>query len=286
MKHSISSTFQNTTQKHSVQCLLSVLALSALAACSIDSTAVSDSELIANFLVQNDNGEASAVVTLETDDLSGTSDVTLIRREAIFFEQDGEGGELSEEDDGEYVATLPDNASGLYTFIIERLRQDEFDNDGRIPELFEIDDNQVYLPDTFQELVAEPVQVGSVINISWRVNDTQQLANGFAVPAAIESFNAIASCSDNVSAASSVFDIAITEGQITQESGRQLLQIAVTDQLSQVSGLTAEAVTSVMCEFDVQLVRQSTGTTDVLLNRDSTAVGQTLLNFPVQWSAQ
>jgi len=282
VKHKFRSTFQNGTRR--TQFIPSLLSLPLLAACSVDSTTISDAELIANFLVQNDNGESSAIVTLETDDLSGTSDVTLIRREAIFFEQDGEGGELSEEDDGEYVATLPTNASGLYTFIIERLRQDEFNTSGRVPVLFEIDDNQVFLPDTFQELVAEPVQIGPVINISWRVDDTQQIVSGFAVPAAAESFNAIASCIGDTP--DSAFNIALNEGQITQTNGRQLLQIAVTDQLTLESGFSAETVATIMCDFDVQLVREITGTTDVALNRDSTAVGQTLLNVPVQWSAQ
>ena len=118
--------------------------------------------------------------------------------------------------------------------------------------------------------------------LSWFV--LQQIVSGFAVPAAAERFNAIASCIGDTP--DSAFNIALNEGQITQTNGRQLLQIAVTDQLTQESGFSAETVATIMCDFDVQLVREITGTTDVALNRDSTAVGQTLLNVPVQWSAQ
>jgi len=289
VKHHFSSIFQNTTHKQGTRCLLPLLTIPFLSACPVDSTTLDDSDLIANFFVQNDNGEASALVTLESRDLGGTNDVTLIRREGIFFEQDGLIGELDEEDDGEYVASLPANASGLVTFNIERLTRDsredieDFADTAVNPLFFDIDDNQVYLPDTFQELVAEPVQIGSVINISWRVDDTQQVIDGFTVPAVVESFNAIAVCQSGIDNA---FDLAITEGQITREDGRQLLQIAVTDQLTQIPGLTAEVVATTSCEFDVQLVRDVSGTTDTALDRRSTATAQTLLNVPVQWSAQ
>lgn len=292
MKHDFSNIFQNIHQKHQAKCLLPLLAIPFMSACPVDSTTLNDSELIANFFVQNDNGNASALVTLESEDLGGTNDVTLIRREAIFFEQDGQSGELSEEDDGEYAASLPVNASGLVTFTIQRRSRDtledreEFANTTVNPVFFEIDDNQVYLPDTFQELVAEPVQIGSVIDISWRVDDTQLVIEGFTRPAAIESFNAIANCQSMESGIDTTFDLAITEGQITQEDGRQLLQIAVTTQLTQVPGLTAEVAATTSCEFDVQLVRDTSGTTDTALDRRSTATGQTLLNLPVQWSAQ
>ena len=292
MKHDYCSIFQNIHQKRGAQYLLPLFAIPFLGACPVDSTTLTDSDIIANFFVQNDNGNASALVTLESRDLGGTNDVTLIRREAIIFEQDGQSGELSEQDDGEYVASLPANAPGLVTFIIERRSRDtledreEFANTGVNPLFFFIDDNQVYLPDTFQELVAEPVQIGSVIDISWRVDDTQQVVDGFTVPAAVESFNAIASCQSAESGIDTTFDLAITEGQITQEDGRQLLQIAVTDQLTQLPGLTAEMAATTSCEFDVQLVRDTSGTTDTALDRRSTATGQTLLNLPVQWSAQ
>ena len=291
MKHKFSSIFQNTFHKRSAQSFLSLLTIPLLTACPVDSTSISDSDIIANFFVQNDNGEASALVTLGSRDLGGRNDVTLSGREAIFFEQDGQGGELREEDDGEYTASLPANASGLFTFTIERMSRDfeeDFADQAFNPLFFEIDNNQAYLPDTFQELVAEPVQLGPEIDISWRVDDTQQIINGFTVPAAVESFNAIANCQNSDQSASddSSFDIAITEGQITQEGGRQLLKIAVTEQLTQVLNLSAEVAALTACEFDVQLVRDINGTTDIALDRRSTASGQTLKNLSVQWSAQ
>lgn len=279
MKYNLISKFQNSSKFHNsnfgrgAQYFLSLVTIPFLAACTVDSTTLSDSDILANFFVQNDNGEASVLVTLTTENLSGSNDVTLTRREALFFQQDGQIVELSEEDDGEYAASLPANSSGLFTFIIERLSQED------------IDDNRAYLPDTFQELVAEPVQIGPVIELSWRVDDTQQSINGFTVPAAVESFNAVASCqspgSDNTP-----FTLALSEGQITQEGGRQLLEIAVIEQLTQVLNLSAELAASTTCEFDVQLVRDITGTTDNALDNRSNAGGQTLLNVPIQWSAQ
>ena len=83
-------------------------------------------------------------------------------------------------------------------------------------------------------------------------------------------------------------DVFITTGSVSRFFLWECLSwfVLVTDQLTQESGFSAETVATIMCDFDVQLVREITGTTDVALNRDSTAVGQTLLNVPVQWSAQ
>jgi len=257
-----------------------------LAACPVDSTTIVDSDILANFFVQNNNGEASALVTLQTENLSGSNDVTLVRREALFVEQNGLVTELQESGDGTYIASLPANATGLVTFTIERLAQDEFDDSRGDSNLrfIDIDNNQAFLPDTFQELVAEPAQSGPGIDISWRVDDTQQTINGFTVPAAVESFNALASCQS--AGDINQFDIAITEAPITQQSGRQTLQIAVSEHLTEVLNLSAEVAATATCEFDIQLVRDITGTTDTALDRRSTAAGQTLLNEPVQWSAQ
>ena len=275
MKYNFISKFQNSNLGRSTQYFLSLVTIPFLAACTVDSTTLSDSDILANFFVQNDNGDASVLVTLSTENLSGSNDVTLTRREALFFEQDGQIVELSEEDDGEYAASLPANSSGLFTFIIERLSQEDIDN------------NRAYLPDTFQELVAEPAQIGPVIELSWRTDDTQQVINGFTVPAAVESFNAVASCqSPGTESDNTPFALALSEGQIAQEGGRQVLEIAATEQLTQLLNLSAEAAASTSCEFDVQLVRDITGTADNALDNRSTAGGQTLLNVPVQWSAQ
>ena len=278
MKHNFSSSFKHTIRKRGMRYFLPLLTVPVLAACSVDSTTVDDSDLLANFFVQNDNGNATALVTLTTEDLNGSNDVTLVRREAIFFEHNGLTVELNEEDDGEYEADLPANASGPVTFTIERVTTTT------PPRLFDIDENRTFLPDTFQELVAEPVQTGQVLDLSWRVDNTQQIIDGFAVPAAVESFNALANCltpDDDTP-----FDIAITEGLITQQDGRQFLQIAVTEHLTGVLNLSAEITAATSCEFDVQLVRDITGTTDTDLDSRSTASGQTLMNVAVQWAAQ
>ena len=286
MKYEFASNFETISHKRGLQIFLSLVAIPFLAACPVDSTTILDSDILANFFVQNDNGEASVLVTLQTEDLSGSNDVTLVQREALFVEQDDLVIELQEEDDGEYIANLPANASGLYTFTIERLAQDELDDSigDSIPRFVDIDDNQAYLPDTFRELVAEPVQIGPVIEISWRVDDTGQTINGFTLPAAVESFNALASCQS--AGDTTLFEIAITNAPITQERGRQILQIAVNEHLTEVLNLSADLAATTACEFDVQLVRDITGTTDPALDNRSTAAGQTLLNVPVQWSAQ
>ena len=65
-----------------------------------------------------------------------------------------------------------------------------------------------------------------------------------------------------------------------------LLEIAVADHLTQELGLSGVALVETTCEFDIQLVRDISGTIDTALNRDSTALGQVLQNLMVQWAAQ
>jgi len=259
-----------------------LIALPLLTACPIDSTEVDDSSLIADFLVQNNNGESSAVVTFSSRNLSGNNEVNLTRQESIFYRHEGQEDDLNERDDGVYAVNLPAEASGLYSFTIVRMTEEEFNETDRPPFFREIDDNHVFLPETFQELQAEAVQVGSSLNISWRIDDTLQTINGFTTPAAVDSFNAIASCQNN----DGPFDVAITDGQLTQQSDRLMLDIAVTEHLSQVLGMPIDSVATSLCDFDIQLNRNVAGTTDTRLDRRSVATGQVLQNLTIQWTSQ
>ena len=116
MKYFIRNACKN--KRYGARHLLALIALPFLTACPIDSTEVDDSNLIANFLVQNDNGVSSAIVTLSSRNLSGNNDVNLIRRESIFYRHEGQEDDLSERDDGVYAVNLPADAGGLYSFTI------------------------------------------------------------------------------------------------------------------------------------------------------------------------
>ena len=253
-----------------------------LSACAVDSTEVDDSDLIADILVQNDNGVSSAVVNLSVDDLSGNTDVNLIRQESIFYSHNGEEDGLEERDDGEYVVAVPDNSPGLYTFTIVRRAETVFEDSNRPASLREIHNNQVFLPEMFQELQVDPVQTGSGVNISWRLDDTFQSVNGFSTRAAVESFSAIGICQNSDGS----LDVAITDGEFIPQGNSVLLEIAVAEHLTQELGLSGVALVETTCEFDIQLVRDISGTIDTALNRDSTALGQVLQNLMVQWAAQ
>ena len=253
-----------------------------LSACAVDSTEVDDSDLIADILVQNDNGVSSAVVNLSVDDLSGNTDVNLIRQESIFYSHNGEEDGLEERDDGEYVVAVPDNSPGLYTFTIVRRAETVFEDSNRPASLREIHNNQVFLPEMFQELQVDPVQTGSGVNISWRLDDTFQSVNGFSTRAAVESFSAIGICQNSDGS----LDVAITDGEFIPQGNSVLLEIAVAEHLTQELGLSGVALVETTCEFDIQLVRDISGTIYTALNRDSTALGQVLQNLMVQWAAQ
>ena len=201
----------------------------------------------------------------------------LIARESIFYQRDGQSGELRESSDGEYMISLPSDAAGWYSFTLVRKSEDREQIDR------EVDDNYVYLPNAFQSVQAQPQQSGSVININWAIDDTTaQSINSFTIDGSEDTFNAIATCQ----AESGAFDIAITEGELVQQNGLWLLEIPVTQTLAQVTTLTAEAIASASCDFDVQLVRTTIGITDISLNRKSSASGQVLENVSIQWMAQ
>jgi len=262
--------------------LSALIAVPLLTACPIDSTEVDDSSLIADFLVQNNNGQSSAIVTLSSRNLSGNNEVNLIRQESIIYRHEGQEDDLDEREDGVYAVNLPAETSGLYSFTIVRMTEEEFNETDRPPFFRELDDNHVFLPETFQELQAESVQVGSSLNISWRIDDTLQTINGFTTPAAVDSFNAIASCQNN----DGPFDVAITDGQLTQQSNRLMLDIAVTEHLTQVLNMSVESVAISLCDFDIQLNRNVAGTTDTRLDGRSVATGQVLQNLTIQWTSQ
>lgn len=269
--------FQQFKRIRFTQIVLSLLAMFLLTACLVNSTDVDDSNLIAKFLVQNDNGQTTALVTLDSKDLAGQNEVTLVAGESIFYQRNGQGGELSERDDGEYTASLPDDAEGLYDFTIVR-RLDGDEDTARFSR--EVTDNHVYLPNTFQELQAESVQSGSVVSLSWLEETVPQDVTGFTIYAVMDTFNAIGSCQNG----DEPFDVAITEGRIAQQSGRLLLEIEVVEHLTQVVGLPVDAATTTACEIDVQLVREITGITDDRLNRRSSATGRVLKNVVINFT--
>jgi len=260
-----------------IRAVLSLAAVTVLAGCPVDSTSVSDADLIATFLVQNDNGQARTTVTFASSDNAGRNVVNLVAEESISYLQGDVTRELGKSGDGEYTATLPSTAADWYSFILIRESEDR--------EYFEqeIVGNYVYLPASFQDLQVEPQQFGAVITVNWAVdNNAPQSINGFTTQTSEDTFNAIASCQQR----SGVFDVAITEGQIVQQNGISLLEIPVTEHLQQVSGLSAEAIATLSCEFDVQLVRTIIGATDIALDGRSSARGQVLQNITIQWMGQ
>ena len=250
-------------------------AIVSLTACPVSSTSVTDANLIATFLVQNDNGQGSATVTFESRDLAGTHAVDLVAGESVWYEHQKARNELRKISDGKYAASLPSEITGWFSFSVRR--EDE--------ELLyrEVDDNHVYLPETFQSLQVEPLQFGPVIRLNWALSDNSlQSISGFTAGDSEDTFNAIATCQvENESIA-----LAITEGNFVQQNGMSLLEIPVTEYLQQVAGLSTVVIAATTCEFDIQLVRTLAGDTDVYLNRRSSASGQVLQNIAVQWAGQ
>ena len=271
--HSLSSIIRGRVQAG----LLSFAAITVLAGCSLNSTSVTDDDLVVDFLVQNDNGQATAVATFSARDPLGDSDVDLVAGESVFYERDGQDGELRESGDSEYSATLSSADAGWFSFNLVRQSEDR--------ELIDrnVDENYVFLPNAFQSVQAEPLQFGSVISISWASDEeVQQSINGVKLDGSEDTFNAIATCQ----AEGEVVDISITEGSLVQQNGLSMLEIPVLQNLQQFTGLSTEALAVVSCDFDVQLVRTIIGITDISLDRRSTAVGRVLNNIAIQWMAQ
>ena len=257
--------------------LVSLAAITALAGCSLNSTSVTDDDLVVDFLVHNDSGQTTAGATFSARHPLGDSDVDLVAAESVFFESDGQDGELGESGDSEYSATLSSADAGWFSFNLVRQSEDR--------ELIDrsVDENYVFLPNAFQSVQAEPLQFGSVISISWASDDEgQQSINGVKLDSSEDTFNAIATCQ----AEGEVVDIAITEGSLVQQNGLSMLEIPVLQNLQQFTGLSTEALAAVSCDFDVQLVRMMIGITDISLDRRSTAVGRVLNNVAIQWMAQ
>jgi len=256
--------------------VLSLLCATALTACTVDSTSVSDSDLIATFLVQNDNGQSNATVTFTASDNAGRNVVELVAGESVSVQRDGVTNELRKSGDGEYTASLPADAIGWYSFILVRESVER--------ELFEreVVENYAYLPGSFQDMQAQSQQSGELINISWTAdNNIPQTINGFTTESNEESFNATGTCQGL-----STFDVSISEGQILQQNGMSLLEIPVAEHLRQELGLSAEEIVAVSCAFDVQLIRSINGTTDTSLDNRSSARGQVLQNVAIQWTGQ
>lgn len=277
MKNNKSQFLLAISQGRWMKCLFSLTAIAALTACEVSSTSVSDADLVATFLVQNDNGQATTSVTFTSSDPAGDNTVDLVDGESIWYQNNDVSNELRKSADGEYSAALASTAAGWYSFALKRQSEDR--------EQFtrEVNENYVYLPDPIQSLQAEPLQFGSVINLSWELADSAlQSINGFTAERSQDSFNAIATCQRENEA----INLAITDGQTVQQDGIALLEIPVTENLLQVPGLTATAIATIQCEFDVQLVRTMIGVTDVSLSRRSSASGQVLQNVTIQWVGQ
>lgn len=268
---------KHNNQSQLIKFVLSLTTIALLTACDVDSTSVTDDNLIATFLVQNDNGQANTTVTFATRDFAGDNTVDLVGVETIWYEQSGVSGELHKSRDGEYTGSLPSEAAGWYSFRLVR----ETGNNVEVSR--EIIDNHAFLPGSFQSLQAEPLQVGPVISINWALDDNAlQSIDGFIAERSEDTFNAIATCQVE----NETMDLAITEGSIVQQSGISLLDIRVTEHLQQVIGLSAAVIATTSCEFDVQLVRTVIGVTDTSLDRRSSASGQFLHNVTIQWAGQ
>jgi len=270
------TTISNMPDKQGVRYLFLFLAIPLLTACPVSSTAVSDANLVVDFLVQNDNGQTNAIVKLETRDPAGRHDVDLVSGESVSYRHDGKTDELLKRDDGEYIASLPADSTGFYRFILVRQSdsREQFDR--------EVDNNLVYLPDTFQELQAEPAQTGASLNVSWLEENNPLSIDGVTISEAVDTFNAIAGCQN----ANGPFSIAITSGQITQQNSLIFLDIAVAKHLTDVLDFSIDEIANTTCEFDVQLLREIVGITDIALDRRSSATGQVLKNLSITWNAQ
>ena len=277
MKYNKSKSIVAISKGQWMKCLFSLTAIAVITACDVSSTSVTDTDLVATFLVQNDNGQASATATFTSSDPAGDNTVDLVAGESIWYQNNDVSNELRKRADGEYSAVLATTAAGWYSFNLKRQSEDR--------ELFtrEVNENYVYLPDPIQSVQAEPLQFGSVINLSWaQADNALQSINGFTAERSEDTFNAIATCQLEDESIS----LAITEGQTAQQDGIVLLEIPVTENLLQVPGLTAASIATLQCEFDVQLVRTMIGVTDVSLNRKSSASGQVLQNITIQWVGQ
>lgn len=277
MKHNKRGILVSINQARLIKSVLSLAVIASLTACDVDSISVTDENLIATFLVQNDNGQASATASFASRDLAGNNVVNLIANESIRYHQDGEGGELQKDRDGEYAASLPSTAAGLYSFTLIR----ELESGGQFTR--EITDNHVFLPDSFQSLQAEPLQFGPVINLSWALDgNSLQSIDGFIIGNSEDTFNSLAICQLE----SGPIGLAITEGRFAQQNGMSLLEIPVTEYLQQEANLSAAAIATASCEFDVQLVRTVIGVTDISLDRRSSTSGKVLQNVTIQWTSQ
>jgi len=275
----------STTSKNpligTVRCLLAVVAVTLLSACPVSSTAISDADLIAEFLVQNDNGLTSATATFGASDLAGYNRVDLVAGESIAYRPNVLGNrqktELRKISDGEYRVRLPrDAAAGWYSFALLRLSEDREENDR------EISNNHAYLPGPFQLFQVDTMQSGPALIVNWLVDSPPPSIDGFTTVISEESFNAIGTCQ----LGSDLLDVVITEGQIAQQNGMSSLQIPVAEHLQQVLGLSTGAIATANCDFDVQLVRTVNGIADFSLNNKSSAKGQVLKNVAIQWMGQ
>lgn len=283
MIYSKSGILTSAIYSHWKKWVLSLTAITTLTACPVDSNTVADENLIAMFLVQNDNGQASTTVTFTSRDLAGTNDVDLVAGESIWYQNSDDRGELDKRSDGEYTAILPSAAADIYSFELTREPVDSDQTENRLRFFREISDNHAYLPEPFQSVQAELIQFGPTININWlSVDSSLQLIDGFVIDSSEDSFNAIATCQ----AENDSIDLAISEGSFAQQNGMTLLEIPVTDNLQDVAGLSPEVIAVTSCEFNVQLVRTANGVTDELLSRRSTATGQVLLDIAIQWAGQ
>lgn len=260
-----------------MRCLPSLMAFTVIAACTVNSTSVQDENLIVDFLVQNDNGTGRAVAHFRSRDLSGDDNtVDLVDGETVSYLYSGNDIELRSTGDGEYSKLLPTAASGWYLFVLHR------EGDNGLHNYPEIGDTSVYLPDAFQALLAEPVQSGKTIEVSW---ESLIPMAAYDSPATIETYSATAECRSG----DNLFEVSIDERAteiIGQLNNRSVLAIDVYDHLTQVDNFSPEIATMASCDFDVQLIRKSTGVADGLLSDKSTATGQVLTNFSVQWFGQ
>lgn len=277
MNHDKLGILQSTIHRYPKRFVLSLTALTTLTACPVDSTSVADENLIAKFLVQNDNGQVSTIVTFTSRDLGGTQDVDLVADESISYQNSEGRGELDKRGDGEYSATVSSAAADIYSFTLTRKSDDST--------LFyrEISDNHAYLPEPFQSVQTEPLQFGPSINLNWvAVDNSLQLVDGVVIEGIEESFITNATCQ----AGNESIEFAIADGSFVEQNGLTVLEIPVTEYLQQVSGLSAAVIAMTSCDFDVQLIRAANGVTDNLLSRRSTARGEVLRNIAIQWTGQ
>lgn len=256
---------------------LTCIAVPALVACPVNSTSVDDADLIAQILVQNDNGSGRVRVDFGFSDAAGRNKVDLTADETISYEFNGTGQELPQTGDGEYSINLPVVTPGWYTFTLLRASADG-DNIYR-----EISSNFTYLPNSFESVQAATAQSGEVLNVSWIADEeTQYLIDDFAVTGSDDSFNAIAACTSR----DNNFDVVVTDASINTRDGISTLNIPVAAHLSQVLNMSAPEIAAASCDFDVQLVRTIVGSTDPTLDSRSTATGQVLTNLSIQWAGQ